>query len=458
MHVLPLLLWASLTLQPPAATDWSALPLGSYPPDARAQIATARDAVLTDGASADAFGTLGLVLHAWEQFDLAALAYADARQRDPGNVDWWVFSGMLASRQGRHDLAAEYLGKAAALSASPLLRVRHADALLETGRLSEARAAYEVAMRMADAEPAARYGLGRIALATGDAAAARAEFERAVALYPAFGAAHYALAQAQRKSGDLAGARASLVQQQRCLACWPIPADPWTARLAAVRSDAAALMQQGLQSAGADDARAIDLHEQALARDARLLQARVNLITLYARTGNLPRAEAQYRAVLEAGTQEAEAHHAFGLALLASKDPVRAEPVLRRATEANPQDAEAHNALGLIYETSDRPAEAEAAYGRAVAANPRARGMRFNYARVLVNRGRLDEASEQLSRLTVPDDAESAQYVFAASAVAVRKGDVAAARRLGGEALARARKHGLTDLATRIERDLQRIR
>jgi len=311
---------------------------------------------------------------------------------------------------------------------------------------------------MPDAEPAARYGLGRLAMIAGDNAAARLEFERALALVPTFGAAHYALAQVQRKSGDLAGARASLARQQQCLACWPIPTDPYASRVGSVRDDAVALMQRGVSLAGgSEEARVIALHEEAVARDGELLQARVNLITLYARTGNLPKAEEHYRAVVARGTQLAEAHHAFGLGLLAARDP-RAEAVLREAVAANPQDAEAHNALGLIEESTGRQAEALASYGRAVTTNPRVRGFRFNRARMLVNLGRLDEALTDLVPLASPDDAESARYVYATAAVYVRKGDIVNGRRLSEDARDRATRHGLTDLAAAIDRDLQRLK
>ena len=456
--MLALLLWAALPQAIPF--DWQALNVSGYPEESRAQIAAARDAYVKAPASAEAAGQLGLVLHAWEQFDLAAQAYGDARRLAPASIDWWVLSGSIASRTGRHDLAAQYFGKAVTISPSPLLALRHADALLDSGQVDAARAAYEVAVKMPDAEPAARYGLGRIALAAGDTATARTELERAVALVPTFGAAHYALAQVQRKTGDLAGARASIARQQQCLACWPVPEDRWAARVAAVRTDAAAIMREGIQLAGSaqDDARAIALHEKALERDAGLLQARVNLITLYARTGNLAGAEAQYRAVVAAGTQLAEAHRAYGLALVAGGEPARAEPILRQAVEGSPLDAAAQNALGLIAESARRIPEAEAAYRRAVDAEPRVRGFRYNLARVLVNSGRLDEALAQLTQLHAPDDAESARYVFATAAVHVRKGDVAEGRRLSEEALARARRHGLTDLAAAIERDLQKIR
>jgi tetratricopeptide (TPR) repeat protein len=461
VRVLLLLLTSALTLSAASAQfDWNALPLETYPEESRTQIASARDAFVAAPTNAAAAGELGLVLHAWEQYNLAAEAYAEARRLAPADVDWWVFSALLSTRVAQHALAAEYFGKAVALKASPLLSLRRGDALLDSGQLPEARAAYEAALNTPDASPSAHYGLGRVAVASGDTATARKEFEEAIALVPAFGAAHYALAQLQRKAGDLAAARASIARQQACLACWPMPPDPWSSRLAAIRSDATAFLRRGVRVAGSlqEDVDAIALHEQALARNGSLLQARVNLITLYARTGNLPKAEEQYLAVTAAGTQLAEAHHAYGLAVAASGNSDKAEPILRAAVEANPLDAAAHNALGLIHESKRRFPEAETDYARAVESDPRVRSYRFNYARVLTNTGRLDEALTQLARLHMPDDAEAARYVYATSAVYARKGDLDQARKFGMEALERARRHGVPELAGVIERELQKLK
>ena len=71
--MLVLLLWTALGGQA-APFDWRSLDVSTYPPDAREQIGAARDAVVKAPTSADAAGELGLVLHAWEQFDLAEQA------------------------------------------------------------------------------------------------------------------------------------------------------------------------------------------------------------------------------------------------------------------------------------------------------------------------------------------------------------------------------------------------
>jgi tetratricopeptide (TPR) repeat protein len=451
------LLAASLTLQNPPTADWRTIPVETYPIDSRAQIGSARDAAVRRPEAAT-IGELGIVLHAWEQFELAALAYADARRLAPADVTWWALSGSLASRMGMHALAAEYFGKAVTLSPSPLLALRHADALLDSGNLDAAGRAYQLALPMPEVEPAARYGLGRVAMAAGDTSTARMHFERAIALTPEFGAAHYALALLQRKAGDVEAARASIARQQQCLVCWPMPPDPWRARVAGVRNDAAALLKQGMAAAGADDARAVALHEEVLAKDPSSLQARTNLITLYARTGNLGQAAAQYRRVIASGTQLADAHRAYGLALAAANRAEEAVTILNLAATANPLDATVQNALGLLYETQGRLSDAQLRYRAASSAAPDVRAYRFNLARVMVNAGDLDAALALLLPLASPNDGESVRYVYAASVVLVRKGDIEAARRSSQDALARARRHKLTDLAAIIERDLEKIR
>ena len=111
-----------------------------------------------------------------------------------------------------------------------------------------------------------------------------------------------------------------------------------------------------------------------------------------------------------------------------------------------------------MHESQRRLTDAETSYRRPRRQPLTSAGYRFNLARILVNLGRIDDALAQLSPLATPDDAESVRYVYASSALLVRKGDLVAGRRMGEDALARARRHGLTDLAATIERDLQKLK
>lgn len=450
-------------MQAPAPPPLPVLEMAAYPADARAQIADALAGASSAPSNAEAVGRLALTLHAWEEFPPAAETYARAQALAPKQVDWWYFGGLLASRRGMHAAAARQYRRALDLAPdNSLVALRYADAALEAGQFDAASRVYEPLTTRPETAPAAWYGLGRVRQAAGDIDAARDAFARAVALYPEFGGAHYALAQLQRRSGDRAAARASLQRQQQCLTCWPVPSDPWRARLDEVRTDAAALLQRGVSSAGAGNeaaaAEAIRLHEAALERDSDFGQAHVNLIDLYARTGNVARAEAHYRAVGADSGYAAEAHRAWGWVLLQQRRPDEALPVLTQAVALAPTNARGLTGLGLTFELLQRPAEAVEAYVKAVAAAPTERAIRFNLGRALLQLGRFDDAIARLETLREPVDSETPRYLYALSAAYVRHGNVHAGVRVGEEAAALATQYGQTDLAQTITRGLAALR
>ncbi len=441
--------------------------MAGYPDEARDQIAAALAAAAKAPTDADAVGRLAMTLHAWEEFESAAAAYARAQALAPSEVDWWYFGGMLASRRGMHAEAARQYRRA--LDCAPgngLVALRYADAALDAGEFDAAGSIYEPLTTRPETAPAAWYGMGRVRQAAGNVEGAREAFARAVALYPEFGGAHYALAQLQRRAGDRDGARLSLQRQQQCLTCWPMPPDPWRTRLDDVRTDAAALLKRGVSSASAAAgpgaeaaaAEAIRLHEAALARDPGFGQAHVNLIELYARTGNVARAQAHYHAAAADAGHAAEAHRAWGWVLLHQQRADEALPVLTQAVDLAPTNARALTGLGLAFELLRRPAEAVEAYTDAVAAAPAERDIRFNLARALVQAGRFDEAIARLETLREPVDGQTPRYLYALSAAYVRHGDVEAGERVGEEAVALATRFGQTDLAQAITRDLTALR
>ncbi len=450
------------TPQTPAAPPLPRLDIDAYPPDARAQIGPAHEAATASPDDPDTVGRLALVLHAWDESEAAAASYARAQALAPANEDWWYLGALLASRRGLHAEAAGQFREAHTRQPGDvLIALRLADALLDAGRPGEAAPLYETLATRPEAAPAALYGLGRVRQLAGQAEAAREAYERAIALYPDFGAAHYALAQLQRRSGDTAAARASLQRQQQCLACWPMPPDVRRARLDTVREDAAALLQRGVTSAGrateAETAEAIRLHEAAISRSPGLGQAHVNLIDLYARTGNLARAETHYASARVLPGYAAEAHRTWGWVLLRQRRPDEALPVLSEAVRLTPDNAQAQYGVAVSHELQGRPAEAAAAYARAVAAAPTDREMRFGHARVLLQLNRLDEAIVQLRQVLDPVDATTPRSLYALSVAFVRQGQVEEGRRHAQRALDLARQFDQQDLAAAIARDLARL-
>jgi tetratricopeptide (TPR) repeat protein len=453
--------WLTRAETPPVP-PLPSLPLDAFPPATREALEAPWRRAHAQPNDADAVGHLALVLHAWDEREAAAAAYARAQALAPTQVDWWYLGGLNAHRRALPSEARRQFQQAHRLAPdNVLIALRLADAHLEEGAVDAAETLYEALGTRPDTAPAAHYGLGRIQQSRGEFESARGSYARALAVYPDFGAAHYALAQLQRRAGDLPAAKASLQRQQQCLACWPMPQDPWRDRVESLRDDAGILLQRGsARASGADAAaaaEAIRLHEAALERDPSLSQAHANLITLYGQTGNIVRAEHHYLAAIDRPGFAADAHRAFAWLLLTGEKPREALDVFRAAVGISPTDASALHGTGLAHELLDAPADAVAAYTRALEADPTARPIRFTLARSLVRLGRMPEAIAQLERLREPEDADTPRYIFALAVAHVRAGDLARGRAAAEEALELARRYEQTDFATSVEAEIAKL-
>jgi tetratricopeptide (TPR) repeat protein len=432
----------------------------TYPPAARDSIGRAYRNAETHPADAAAAGALGRVLHAWEQLDAAHAAYARAQALAPQTFEWHYLDAVVLQRLTRHSEAAAELARVLTLSPSYLpARVKLAEALLDAGEREESSRRFKELAREPAAEPAAELGLGRIAASEGHHDVAIGHLERATALFPEFGAAYYALALSYRAVGRMDDAQRALARHAEYGPRWPAIDDPVLAGVLDVREDGAALLQRGLKKANAGDlAGAIAAHEAALERDPQLVQAHVNLISLYGRAGNFAAAEKHYRAVVVRGVDLAQAHYDYGVLLGMQDKWDAAAAAFRDALTVNPLHASARNGLGQVFERQQKFAEAEAEYRRAVDAQPTFRLARFNLGRMLLALKRPDEAIGVLERLTEPRDADTPRYLFALSTAYVRSGRIAEGLRRGTEARDLAAAYGQKDLAAAIERSLAMIR
>ena len=375
--------------QPQPTGPLPTIPVEAYPAAARDDIEAAYRRALTDPDDAEAVGALAMLLQAWDQFEMAAAVYARAQQLAPDALDWWYLGGLTAHRQSLRTDAVRQFKRAAALSPdTPLVSLRLADSHLAAGDLEEARSRYRVLLNAPDCAPAAWYGLGRIFLMEKADGEARTAFEKALALYPDFGAAHYAMAQLQRRAGDAEGARRSLTRQQQCLACWPMPPDPWREKVEMLRDDAAVLLTRGVSSASAGtaaaNAEAIRLHEGALRQQSTRGQAHVNLIELYGRTGNAAAAQLHYRAALAEPGYAADAHRAYAVVLLSLQQGDEALALFKQAVALAPGDAGAYQGMGMAFEMRNQLPEAAEAFRASLRAAPSTRAARVGLARVLM--------------------------------------------------------------------------
>ena len=436
------------------------LALDTYPAAAREAIARVHRDATVRSTKADAVGALGRVLHAWEQWDGAHQAYARAQALAPREFEWSYLDAVVLQRLARHAESASRFRQA--LTASPdylPARVKLAESLLEADDLDESQRLFEALVREPGAEPAAEFGLGRIAAARGLHDAAVTHLERAVGLFPEWGAAYYALAQSYRALGRRDEAQRALERHARNGPRWPGLDDTILAAVNALRDDARANVQRGVKLAERGDLTgAIAAHEAALVLEPSLAEAHANLISLYGRARNFEQAAVHYRAVVALGVNLSTAHYDYGVLLgLQEKWDLAAE-AYRQAIAVNPLHAQAHNNLGQILEGQRQFDAAADAYRRALDSQPTFRLARFNLGRMLLALGRPDAAIVEFEKLTEPRDAEAPRYLFALATAHVRSGHRDTGVRWATEARQLALEHGQNDLAAAITRDLASLK
>ncbi len=409
---------------------------------------------------AGAVGALGRLLHGWEQWGAAHDAYSRAAALAPRVVDWPYLDACVLQRLARHADAAVRLKQALSIEPDYLpARIKLAESLYEAGDIADSTRLFQALLREPAAEPAAHFGLGRIAAAEGRHQEAVAEFQRAVDLVPEWGAAHYARALSLRALGRREEAQGALELHAKYGTAWPGVEDRLLLAVAALRDDAGARLRRGLQLANTGDIKgAIAEYEAALALDPSLAVAHESLITLYGRAGDWANAETHYRKAVALGFNLADVHYDYGVLLGLQQKWDQAAEAYRQALAVNPSHAQAHNNLGQILERSRQYDAALASYRRATDSQPTFRLAHFNAGRALVALGRPAEAIAEFEKCAVPRDAESPRCVFALAVAHLRAGNKVEGLKLAQEAKQLATEYGQTDLANAIEKELASIR
>jgi tetratricopeptide (TPR) repeat protein len=436
------------------------LPLESYPPEIRKDVAGPYQEARSHPGDANAAGALGRVLHAWEQWESAHDAYGTAISLAPNSLEWHYLDACVLDRLARPADAAAQLRQALKIRPDYLpARVRLADALLSAGELNESRTIFSALTKEPQAEPRGWFGLGQILATEGKHEEAVQAIRRALALFPEWGAAQYSLALSLRALGRRAEAEQALQRHVQYGTRWPGVDDPLLSGILQLRTDSAARFRRARALAdGGDTNGAIREFEAALADDNSLGLAHSSLVKLYGATGNWAKAEEHYRAAVALGSGLAELHYDYGVLLGMQQKWSDAADAYRRAIAVNPNYPEAHNNLGQTFERSRQFDAALEEYRSAVQTRPTFRLARFNAGRMLIALGRLDEAITELQKIIEPRDAEAPRYLFALSTAYVRSGRKDEGIRWATDARQLALQFGDTALAEAIERDLAGIR
>ena len=431
--------------------------LQQWSPPLRERIQTACDKARRNPEDAASIGELGMLIHAYQQYDFAERCSQRAHDLDPESFLWSYYLGVLQSLAGKNEAAIDSLRKAVGLDPAYLpARLRLAESLFASGELQESGRLYQQAVKEYPDLPVSHYGLGRVEAARGDVSAALLHYQKACDLFPAFGAAHYALALAYRDLGEKAKAEEHFTLYQKGRTAPPAMEGPLLNAVKALGAGARHRLAEAINLESENRIQeSIEEHERALELEPDLVQAHLNLLSLYGRLKQWEKAEEHFRAATAINPNLVEAHYNHGMLLSNQGRYAEAAKAFRRAVEINPFYSAAHNNLGQMLERLDDSGAAERHYRQAVENAPTNRLARFNLGRILAAAGRHKEAADQFLQILTPQDAQTPLFTYALASVYIRSGDLEKGIHYATQAKKMAKSMGQADLVSTIETDLK---
>lgn len=245
---------------------------------------------------------------------------------------------------------------------------------------------------------------------TKDLAGALKEYARAADLLPND-------AQAQVKAGNLL-LLAHQFEDAKTRADKALAIDP---------KDALAMVLKGNALAGLKDLdAALDDYQQALEADPKEEIAQRNIGAIQATQGHAAEAEADYRKAVAMAPKSIQANLALASFLWSSGRMPDAEQALKATIALDPANEKANRALGVFYMASGRAAEAEP-YFQELAKTSKTSAATLSLAYYYVTVNRLDDATKTLTDLARNNPDASAAAGTSLAAIALQRGDRAAA-------------------------------
>jgi tetratricopeptide (TPR) repeat protein len=382
---------------------------GADDPALQAALGEIRQGVLRKPHAAEAWGSYGKSLFANGYPDEAAVCFARAAALAPAEARWPYFEG-LALRQNSLDAAVEAFGRAAS-RVDPdgpdalTIRLRYAEALINAGRLEEARPLVkELAARLPD-DPRVHLALGTLAADANDLDGALAHLRRCAEAPLTRQRASAQLASVYQLKGD-AKAAARCRARARSLGRDPDGPDPFVEEYLAlgVGREAQFLRAESLMRDG-KFGEAVPLLERLAGEQPGAAEVHVKLGMALAQVGAFGRAEAELRAGLAASPGNVQGHYFLAVALFQQAERsggragFEAAAAEARAAVAGKKDhAYAHLYLGLALAKLGKPEQSLAELRQAARYSPDSADPHLHLGRALLAAGRRAEGLDHLEK------------------------------------------------------------
>ncbi|MGH7201507.1 MAG: tetratricopeptide repeat protein [Planctomycetaceae bacterium] len=364
-------------------------------PRVAAAIRAAVEDVNADPASGARWGELGMLLMAHHLRAQALHCFREAQGREPGDMRWVYYAGVLLEEIDFEAAVAEY-ERAIRLRPDYLpLRHRLGRLLVRLDRPDAAEAQFQEITRPGPQDSLGWLALGRLSLLRGDLAAAHDRLTKAASQPgPHRRTALVELARLHQRQGNEDDA----LRAQHAAARLPdlsaiVPHDPL---LRDVESREVLLRQAAntadLLAARGDFPAAERAYRQLAQERPDLARPLLNLAGLLEMQGRTAEALAAYRDLVRRHPDDPTGH--FGLALALEQSGARSEAIghYRRCVALKPDHAPAHFNLGLLLEEQGDDRAAREAFARAVDADPHHAPAHLALGVQLQRSGQLEEA------------------------------------------------------------------
>lgn len=410
----------------PPIPDLSKLNWASIRSGSRDRLQQAFKEVSANPQGVEEIGKLGMLLHASEQYEMAAACYGRARKLDRDSFRWPYYLGLAEAASGKKLQAAASFKEALQVDSNYLpARLKLAEVLMEIGDREASQTLFQKTVEQHPDSALAYYGLGRIQAAKGQLSQAIQNLKEACDLFPNFGVAHYALGMLYRDLGELQKAQEEMALFQRLKNEQPLPKDVLFEAIRVLRSDPNDRLSQGSSLlAQGRIVEAISEFSKALEEDPSLAQAHGNLLSAYLTLGELARAGEHYYAAVKLDPNMYETHFNFGLLLSQQGKDQQAAEAFRRALEINPFYAEAHNNLAFILANEQKLDEAINHFMLAIKNRPNFRDAHFNLGQILVTQGKPKAAIPHFVEAASLHDEQTPLILFTLAQAYLQLGEI----------------------------------